>query len=92
MKDVKVVITANKGCLYAALGDWFVFKGTKVYHPRGKGICLYSLSALMPHLTLLQTDPGSTDHIAANLTEFHCPHGQVTYRAERLDDFDLSKL
>jgi uncharacterized repeat protein (TIGR04076 family) len=92
MKDVKVTIAANKKCPFSSVGQWFVVKGTKIYHPDKQGICLYALSAMMPHLTLLQTDPGSTDHIAAGVTEMFCPHDQVTFRAERLDDFDVSTL
>ena len=92
MKDVKVTVAVNKGCPYSTAGQWFVFKGARVYHPGKEGICLYSLSAMAPHLTLLQTDPGSTDHVAADVTEFHCPHNAVTFRAERLDDFDVSRL
>jgi len=92
MKDVKITITANKGCPYNSVGQWFVFKGAKVYHPGKQGICLYSLGGMAPHLTLLQTDPGSTDHVAANVTEMHCPHNMITYRAERLDNFDLAIL
>lgn len=92
MKDVKVVIAANKKCPFSSVGDWFVFKGAKVYHPGKQGICLYALSAMTPHLTLLQTDPGSTDHHAANVTEMHCPHAQVIFRAERVDDFDVGAM
>jgi uncharacterized repeat protein (TIGR04076 family) len=92
MKDVKVTIVSNKGCPYSAVGQWFVFKSARVYHPGRQGICLYSLSAMAPNLTLLQTDPGSTDHVAAEMTEFHCPHNYVTYRAERIDDFDVTTL
>ena len=92
MKDVKVTITANNGCPYSTVGQWFVFKGARVYHTKKEGICLYALGAMAPHLTLLQTDPGSTDHVAANVTELHCPHNAVVFRAERVDNFDVSSL
>lgn len=92
MKDVKIVVAANKQCPFSKVGDWFVFKGSRVYHPAKQGICLYALSAMAPHLPMLQTDPGSTDHHAATVTEMQCPHAQVTFRAERVEDFDVGGM
>ena len=45
---------------------------------------------MMPHLTLLQVDPGTNDHEALDIVEFQCPHKHVVYRAERLGKTDPS--
>jgi uncharacterized repeat protein (TIGR04076 family) len=88
MQDVRISVHRHEGCPYTKPGDSFVVRGTKVHHPPGQGICFYALAAMMPHLTLLQVDPGSNDHEALEMCEFQCPHKHVVYRAERLGATD----
>ena len=91
MQDVRIAIATNDGgCPYTKPGEQFVVKGTKLYHPPGQGICFFALSAMMPHLTLLQVDPGTNDHEALDMVEFQCPHKHVVYRAERLAEADIT--
>ena len=90
MQDVRISVLRHDGCPYTAPSDSFVVKGTKVFHPPGQGICYYALAAMMPHLALLQVDPGTNDHEALGIVEFQCPHKHVVYRAERLGKTDPS--
>ncbi|MBU7020006.1 MAG: TIGR04076 family protein [Theionarchaea archaeon] len=88
---IRVTVERIDGCcnLPMLVGDHFFVKGSRLYIPEGKYMCMWALQSMMPIFPILAVrETLEPDHWVRHVEHFSCPDpkGRVLYRLESVDE------
>ncbi|MGC1120561.1 MAG: TIGR04076 family protein [Candidatus Methanofastidiosia archaeon] len=88
---IRVTVERIDGCcnLPMLVGDHFFVKGSRLYIPEGKYMCIWALQSMMPIFPILGVkEKLEAGHWVKNVEHFCCPDpkGRVLYRLEVIDE------